>query len=183
MINEIYISLNDTHITDANYSVSSMKSFYNNTNAKKIFEDSLSNDWKNIYNTFSEEEQLIIVESYEEINSKMYFDYNPNNWETIDYLIYLNILRENECAIVLSDIYRNSSSNDIFKTVNDYKLETFKKAVILLTLGNFSPSDLSNEDAMLVAKTISNMKYTANQKTTILRFLGYTVNNNGYINW
>lgn len=165
-----------------NYKFSSMQEFYDYTNPKKIFEDKLSSGFKEVYNKFNEDDKREIVEIYKEIESRTYTNNNPSKWEIIDYLINLKAVNKEESAVVIVDIQKNATSENVFNLINSYSLPIFNKIIILLTLGEYIPSDLVNEDAKHAVNTINDMNYTIPEKTTILEFLGYQVNGTN-VNW
>ena len=174
--NKNYIYVNNSIILDKNYKVSSIEKFYNNTNKRELFENSLNYSWKKVYDGFSEKEKIETLDFFEEIDKKTYTNHNLSEWETIDYLINLNILNKKECAIVVLDIYNKDTSDNIFEIINNYNLGAFEKTMVALLLGGFTPRDLTDTDASRVIDRIDEMNYSLEEKGIIARFLGYKVN-------
>lgn len=180
--NNEYSILKSSSIGNSSYSVQSIKSFYNYTNKLIVFEKNLSYEWHNIYNNFNKEEKNSIIELYEQIENKNYNFIDINEWEVIDCLINLNILNKQEVALVATDIYQNTTISNVFERVNSYSLDTFEKAVILLLLGGYSPSDLNYVDADNVVKKVNELSLSIEEKGIILKKMGYTVNSDS-VTW
>ena len=164
--------------TDNNYRPINMSGFYRWTNKKQIFyHDRLEifSEWQDIFDSFSKEKQKEIIELYTLVENYKSNYTNIKEWKEIDYIINLTSITTAEYLIILEDLTQNT--DNIFEKVNSYNLSVYDKACILLVIGGYEPSDLSNADANIVCDTINDKNLSIEEKTIILENLGYTIKN------
>lgn len=160
--------------SDCNYRPMDMSGFYRWTNKKQIFYyDRLdySSGWRDIFDSFSKEEQNEIVELFFKIE-KYTPDTNIRNWKEIDYILNLTTLDQAKYLIILNDL---SKYSDTFDRINSYDLSIIDKAYIGLIIGGLQPNDYDKSDANKVVDAIDKLNYSIEEKKIIAEFLGYMV--------
>lgn len=174
-----------------NYSINSIKSFYEKTNRNRIFERIIK--YKTsicpIYKTLTTEDKELAVQTYEELVKKDYemnnysIRANINSWNLSDFFIRLGVLNKRELAVVMADV-KNYSGNSLYNRVNSYSFPTPEKTLIYYLIGDVSWNNISVQNKKQLFDYFNAKGYSTGDLGAILEKLGYRViyNSNGTLN-
>lgn len=187
--NELSMKKKCTDSKYYNYTVSDMTAFYKATNSYEIFNTAmykigLLNGFNANYKSLTISEQKLASQYYTEILKYEDCDTNApsgctiNNvsvWNAEQMVLELDIITAYELAIFKVEIEKYKGTNNIFNFINNFPISSNSKSILSLLYGNFSPSDLSDQDARNVINYVGNLNVSVQDKGKILEYLGYRV--------
>jgi len=188
-LSKIYNSLKNDNYTvlntnfnyglgDKYYSVNSLADWYTLTSIEGKLENTLSDDWYNTYDNFSNEVKQDIYKRIAELET-MNFDStniakNIDNWSVPEFFVNLKVLDIYQYSIVTTDISLRDSKDEIFNIVEEYPLDAAEKSLILYLIGNYDWSEIHKDNKEDIFDYFDT-KYETNDFGAILELLGYTV--------
>lgn len=178
---ENYTALNTNFnygLGDKYYSVNSLADWYTLTSIEGRLENTLSDDWHNIYDSFSNEVKEDVCKHIEELET---IDFNStniakniNNWSVPEFFVNLKVLDIYQYSIAAADISLCDNKDEMFNIIEEYPLDAAEKSLILYLMGNYDWSEIhknNKEDIFDYFDT----KYETEDLGVILETLGYTV--------
>ncbi len=188
-LSKIYNSLKNDNYTvlntnfnyglgDKYYSVNSLADWYTLTSIEGKLENTLSDDWYNTYDNFSNEVKQDIYKRIAELET-MNFDStniakNIDNWSVPEFFVNLKVLDIYQYSIVTTDISLRDNKDEIFNIVEEYPLDAAEKSLILHLIGNYDWSEIHKDNKEDIFDYFDT-KYKTNDFGAILETLGYTV--------
>lgn len=188
-LSKIYNSLKNDNYTvlntnfnyglgDKYYSVNSLADWYTLTSIEGKLENTLSDDWYNTYDNFSNEVKQDIYKRIAELET-MNFDCtniakNIDNWSVPEFFVNLKVLDIYQYSIVTTDISLRDNKDEIFNIVEEYPLDAAEKSLILYLIGNYDWSEIHKDNKEDIFDYFDT-KYETNDFGAILETLGYTV--------
>lgn len=188
-LSKIYNSLKNDNYTvlntnfnyglgDKYYSVNSLADWYTLTSIEGKLENTLSDDWYNTYDNFSNEVKQDIYKRIAELET-MNFDStniakNIDNWSVPEFFVNLKVLDIYQYSIVTTDISLRDNKDEIFNIVEEYPLDAAEKSLILYLIGNYDWSEIHKDNKEDIFDYFDT-KYETNDFGAILETLGYTV--------
>lgn len=171
------------------YSVSSMDIMYDISNIRAIYENNLGYGFRNLYNTYSNDDKELVVATYQELlkyNTCLLYTCDIKNklkqWDTNEFIINLNILDNKELAFVLVDLKNYNSKNSQFNRVNNnYPLDAAQKSLILYLIGDYQWSDIHKDNKEDIFNFLDDKISDTKNLGSVLELLGYEIeyNNDG----
>lgn len=178
---ENYTALNTNFnygLGDKYYSVNSLADWYTLTSIEGKLENTLSENWYNIYDSFSNEVKQDICKHIAELQTINFnstnITKNINNWSVPEFFVNLKVLDIYQYSIATADISLCDNKDEIFIIVAEYPLEAAEKSLMLYLIGNYEWSEIhkyNKEDIFDYFDT----KYETDDFGAILETLGYTV--------
>ena len=173
-------------ITNKNYSVDSIETFYKISNIGDIYEQFIMESlWSDVYNELSEDDQELVQDYYKSLLSKEICESDCNvinnisSWSVAELFLNLQILSRDELALVMVDIRNYSGTDAQFNRVNEYyPLDAAEKSLILYLLGDFNWYDISRNNKNDIFDFFDNQGWSSSELSAILKYLGYAVETN-----
>lgn len=163
---------------DKYYSVNSLADWYTLTSIEGKLENTLSDDWYNTYDNFSNEVKQDIYKRIAELET-MKFDStniakNVNNWSVSEFFVNLKVLDIYQYSIVTTDISLCDNKDEMFNIVEKYPLDAAEKSLILYLIGKYDWSEIHKDNKEDIFDYFDT-KYETDDFGAILEMLGYTV--------
>ncbi len=160
------------------YSVNSLADWYMLTSIEGKLENTLSDDWYNTYDNFSNEVKQDIYKRIAELET-MNFDRtniakNVDNWSVPEFFVNLKVLDIYQYSIVTTDISLCDNKDEMFNIVEEYPLDAAEKSLILYLIGNYDWSEIHKDNKEDIFDYFDT-KYETDDFGAILEMLGYTV--------
>lgn len=188
-LSKIYNSLKNDNYTvlntnfnyglgDKYYSVNSLADWYTLTSIEGKLENTLSDDWYNTYDNFSNEVKQDIYKRIAELETMNFDSTNIaksiNNWSVPEFFVNLKVLNIYQYSIVTTDISLRDNKDEIFNVVEEYPLDAAEKSLILYLIGNYDWSEIHKDNKEDIFDYFDT-KYETDDFGAILEMLGYTV--------
>lgn len=163
------------------YCPSTLDLFNITTNTQSRFEQTLynkDNNWYCVYNNLSENDQKLVVQLFQELNSYDSFrgsiSKEINTWDTAEFFLNLDILTEYQLAIVMIDLNNYSNIDSQFKVVENYYLNAAEKSLIRYMIGDCEWYDIHPDNKRDIFEYFDEQHGTEDLGA-ILELLGYDV--------
>ena len=165
-------------------SVDSLDIMYDISNIKAIYEYKLQEEFKKLYDKYSKDDQELVVSVYKKL-----FEYDEcqiyllcdikgkvRKWSANEFLVYLDVLTNEELAFVLVDLSNYNSKDSQFKRVNNkYPLNAAQKSLILYLLGKYKWSDIHKDNKKDIFDYFDEKALDIEAFGSVLETLGYEV--------